>query len=72
MYNPVKHENIELRDKMMKFVIANENKYFDIIYLAKYFNVSIDKMRFNLNQLIKINFLEKDNFIGIKVYTYRG
>ena len=72
MYNPVKHENIELRDKIMKFFTANEDKYFDITYLAKYFNVSIDKMRINLNKLVKINFLEKDNFLGTKVYTYRG
>lgn len=72
MYNPVKHENIDLRENLMKYFKSNPDKYFDLTFLAKIFNVSDDKMRFNLNHLVKKRFIEEDNFLGTKVYTYRG
>lgn len=72
MYNFITDENAKLREKLIKFFMAHKNGYFDMVYLSSYFSIPKDKLRINLNKLVKKEILEKHYFFNHEIYTYGG
>ena len=51
MYNPVKHDNIELREKILDFLAKNKDNAYSENELAEIFEVSKLAIRLNVRTL---------------------